>query len=270
MRQARGIALAYSGSSVGTILAALIFPPIAAAFGWRPAFLVTPALALIWLIVWRTTVNPAEFPNHRPGEKLRFPSPLEVRFWSLVASYALGAFPVGAISYLSALYLTRVFGVTTKELGMILWIPPAGLELGYFFWGWMSDRFAPGHPRPTWLLAIMAVLCLPLAAITQFQSMPVAVALFASTLFASGGLVVVTLRTGALSYPPNQRSMAAGIASSSFSATVAIVLPFCGKMFDQKQYDHAFWLIAALPMIGTMLWWMLPVKSPRMNTNTHE
>ena len=260
IKQARGIALAYSGSSIGSILAPLIFTPVAAAWGWRPAFLVTPILALVWLVLWRTTVNPAKFLNHERSFKLSFPNPLEVRFWSLVSSYALGALPVGAISYLSALYLSRVFHLTTKELGIVLWIPPAGLELGYFFWGWISDRFAPSHPRPVWLIGIMAVLCLPLAAITQFQSTALAVAVFAFTLFASGGLVVVTLRTGALMYPPNQRSMAAGIASSSFSAMVAVVLPFCGKMFDQKLYDRAFILVAVLPIIGAILWWLLPVR----------
>jgi len=260
IKQARGIALTYSGSSIGSILAPLIFTPVAAAYGWRPAFLVTPVLALIWLVIWRTTVNPAKFLNHERSFKLVFPNPLELRFWSLVASYALGALPVGAISYLSALYLSRVFHLSTKELGYVLWIPPAGLELGYFFWGWISDRFAPSHPRPTLLIGIMALLCLPLAAITQFHSTAAAVALLAFTLFASGGLVVVTLRTGALAYPANQRSMAAGIASSSFSAAVFFVLPFCGKMFDQHLYDRAFILVAVLPLIGMILWWLLPVK----------
>src|SRR5215467_4620832 len=80
-KQARGIALAYSGSSIGSILAPIIFTPIAAAWGWRPAFLLTPALALVWLAVWRTTVHPAEFRyGSRPG-KLKFPSALEMRFW---------------------------------------------------------------------------------------------------------------------------------------------------------------------------------------------
>ncbi len=260
IKQARGIALAYSGSSIGSILTPIMFAPIAKYWGWRPAFLVTPALALIWLVIWRTTVDPTKFRNHTKETKLRLPSPLESRFWSLVASYALGALPVGAISYLSALYLSRVFHMTPQQLGHILWIPPAGLELGYFFWGWVSDRFAPGHTRPTWLLVLMAALCLPICAITQFQSMAAAVALLASTLFASGGLVVVTLRTGGLAYPANQRSMAAGIASSSFSAAVAIVLPFCGKMFDLKHYDQAFYLVGILPLIGIALWWLIPVK----------
>jgi ACS family hexuronate transporter-like MFS transporter len=257
-KQARGIALAYSGSSIGSILAPIIFTPIAALWGWRPAFLVTPALALVWLLIWRTTVNPAGFRHSTRSTKLKFPSPFEMRFWSLVASYALGALPVGAISYLAALYLSRSFGMNIKELGLVLWIPPAGLELGYFFWGWVSDRFAPSHPRPRWLFWLMALLCLPLATITWFHSMPIAVALLASTLFASGGLVVVTLRTGALAYPSNQRSMAAGIASSSFSAVVAVALPFCGHMFDLKLYDRAFLLVAVVPLIGTILWSLIP------------
>lgn len=259
-RQARGIALAYSGSSIGSILAPLIFTGVAAAYGWRPAFLITPALALVWLIVWRTTVDPSRFPNNSRSTKLKFPSLLERRFWSLVASYSLGALPIGAISYLSALYLARVFGLTTKELGYVLWIPPAGLEAGYFFWGWVSDRFAPSHPRPRWLFVLLTLLCLPLAAITWFHSVTVAIALLAFTLFASGGLVVVTLRTGALAYPGDQRSMAAGIASSSFSAAVAIVLPFCGKMFDAQLYERAFILVAVLPLIGTLIWLSMPLK----------
>lgn len=261
-KQARGIALAYSGSSIGSIMAPFIFIPIALAVGWRPAFLVTPALALLWLIVWRTTVNPAKF-HHKPEPgKLKFPNPIERRFWSLVASYALGAFPVGAISYLSALYLSRSFGLTQKELGYVLWIPPAGLEAGYFFWGWVSDRFAPSHPRPRWLILLMAVLCLPLATVTWYHSAPIAIALLAFTLFASGGLVVVTLRTGALAYPPNQKSMAAGIASSSFSAGVAILLPVCGKFFDAHQYGKAFTLVAVLPFLGALIWLAMGKSSP--------
>ncbi len=256
-KQARGIALAYSGSSIGSIAAPFIFIPIALAAGWRPAFLVTPALALIWLILWRTTVNPAKFLHKSTPGRLKFPSIFERRFWSLVASYALGAFPVGAISYLSALYLSRSFGFTQKELGYVLWIPPAGLEAGYFFWGWVSDRFAPSHPRPRWLFFLMAALCAPLATITWYHNATLAIALLTFTLFASGGLVVVTLRTGALAYPANQKSMAAGIASSSFSAGVAILLPVCGKFFDAHNYAAAFTLVGVLPLAGTLIWLLL-------------
>jgi ACS family hexuronate transporter-like MFS transporter len=259
VKQARGLALAYSGSSIGAILAPLIFTPIAVKYGWRPAFLVTPALALCWLVLWRVTVDPAKFPHKAQAQKLRFPSPLERRFWSLVFSYSFGAFPVGVIAYLSPLLLSRAFGLTQKQLGAVLWIPPAGLEAGFFFWGWISDRYFPSHPRPRGLFLVMALLCVPVALITWFNTPAMAIALMTSTLFASAGLVVVTLRTGALAYPPHQRSMAAGIASSSFSAVVAILLPVCGRYFDHHQYQNAFNLVALLPVLGTVIWLILPV-----------
>src|SRR4051812_41416890 len=90
-KQARGIALAYSGSSLGSIAAPIILTPIAIAYGWRIAFLVTPALALVWLFVWLGTVDPSTFPNKtRTAQRMAFPDMRERRFWSLVASYALG------------------------------------------------------------------------------------------------------------------------------------------------------------------------------------
>ncbi len=260
-KQARGVALAYSGSSAGSMFAPILLTPIAIAFGWRIAFLVTPLLALFWLITWLTTVDPSRFPNtSRTAERMAFPNVTERRFWSLVASYALGALPVGAVIYLTPLYLARAFGLTPAQLGFVLWIPPAGLEAGYFFWGWVSDRFERASPRPVWLFVVMAALVLPLAAVHLFNSAVVALALLTLSLFASGGLVVVALRTGALAYPGDQRSMAAGIASSSFSAAVALTLPICGHLFDLKLYTTAFALVAVLPLVGTAIWWMFPVR----------
>jgi ACS family hexuronate transporter-like MFS transporter len=260
-KQARGIALAYSGSSLGSIIAPIILTPVAIAYGWRVAFLLTPALALLWLFLWLGTVDPAKFPNKsRTAQRMVFPDMRERRFWSLVASYALGALPVGAITYMTPLYLSRAFGLTPKELGFVLWIPPAGLEAGYFFWGWVSDRFERASPRPVWLFVLMAALVLPLASVHWFNSAPLAIAVLTFSLFAAGGLVVVTLRTGALAYANDQRSMAAGIASSSFSAAVAITLPICGALFDRHLYTQAFAMIAFLPIVGTAVWWAFPVK----------
>jgi len=265
-KQARGIALAYSGSSLGSIVAPILLTPIALAYGWRIAFLVTPALALVWLFVWLGTVNPANFPNKsRTAQRFELPDMRERRFWSIVGSYALGALPVGAITYMTPLYLSRAFGLTPAQLGFVLWIPPAGLEAGYFFWGWVSDRFERASPRPVWLIVLLAILVLPLAAAHMFNSAPIAIALLTFALFASGGLIVVTLRTGALAYSSDQRSMAAGIASSSFSAAVALTLPILGGLFDRKLYTPAFVLVAVLPLAGAAIWWLFPVRTRDMS-----
>jgi predicted MFS family arabinose efflux permease len=114
-----------------------------------------------------------------------------------------------------------------------------------------------------WLYTLMAVMALPAATITLFHTAPVAIALLTATMFAAGGLVVVTLRTGALAYGPDQRSMAAGIGSSSFSLAVALVLPVCGRLFDAHLYGRAFLIIGVMPLIGTTIWWLLGVGRRR-------
>ncbi|MGD1093026.1 MAG: MFS transporter [Bryobacteraceae bacterium] len=263
-KQSRGIALAYSGSSAGTILAPLLITPIAITYGWRPAFLVTPIAALIWLVLWTGTVKPSGIANPVRARKMAFPNVLERRFWSLVASYALGALPVGAITYLAPLYLSRAFGLTQAQLGFVLWIPPAGLEAGFFFWGWVADKTARGNPRPVWLFATMAIVALPGAVITLFHSAAAAIALLAVTMFAAAGFVVVALRTGALAYPLDRRSMAAGIASGSFSAAVALVMPLCGRLFDAHLYSRAFLIVSLMPLAGTLIWWLFPVERPKV------
>src|SRR5205823_4210754 len=110
------------------------------------------------------------------------------------------------------------------------------------------------------------LLVLPLAAVHFFNSPWAALPLLTFGLFASGGLIVVTLRTGALAYPHEQRSMAAGIASSSFSAAVALTLPILGYFFDRQMYTAAFTLVAVLPIVGAVLWLVLPVAPAASGT----
>ena len=257
-KQARGVALAYSGSSVGSIIAPLIFIPVALHWGWQKAFWITPVLAILWLLLFRGTVDPAKYLNKTRPQKLQFPNVLELRFWKMVFSYALGALPVGALTNLAALYLNRAHGLTSQQLGYLLWVPPAGMEAGYFFWGWVSDRYFRANPRPTALFVMMGITMLPVAATHWVGSPMLALALMTLGMFASAGFIVVALRTGALAWPKDQQSMAAGVASSSFSLFVALVMPYFGGFFDAKAFSNVFVILAAAPMLGTILWWLLP------------
>ena len=48
----RATALFNSGSNVGAVLAPLLVPPLAAAWGWRAVFVAAGALGLLWLLLW--------------------------------------------------------------------------------------------------------------------------------------------------------------------------------------------------------------------------
>ena len=94
-RQTRGIAISYSGGSLGAILTPLMVTPIAARFGWQSAFLISGAFGAAWLILWWAIARPPYLPQRaRRSAKIRWPNFFERRFWALVASYGLGALPL--------------------------------------------------------------------------------------------------------------------------------------------------------------------------------
>jgi len=269
-QQARGLALAYSGGSLGAIVTPLLVTPIALAYGWRAAFIITGVAGLLWVFLWRRTVDfSGDLSGYQTGV-WSIPNVLERRFWSLVASYGFGALPLGPILYLAPLYLSHALGFTQAELGRVLWIPPFGWEVGYFFWGWFADRYAAGNKRPTWLFFTFAILGLPLVSMTAFRSSAAALALMFWAMFVSAGVVVVSLRTSALAYPKQQTGLVAGIGAGSWSAIVGLVLPALGHMFDVHHYANAFLFVGTVPVFGAISWWGLtappldePKKRPR-------
>jgi MFS transporter, ACS family, hexuronate transporter len=261
-QQSRGLAIAYSGGSLGAIITPLIVTPIALAYGWRAAFIVTGVAGLVWVLVWRGTVDFSAESSASQTQGMVVPSPFERRFWSLVASYGLGALPIGIILYLAPLYLEQVLGFTQGQLGRLLWLPPLGWEIGYFFWGWFTDRFAAGNPRPSWLFWSFAALGLPLIAVPRFHGAALVLGLMFWSMFIAAGFVVVSLRTSALAYPREQTGLVAGIGAGSWSAVVGMVLPSLGHMFDMHHYANAFLFAGAVPVIGTLCWSALTLPAP--------
>ncbi|MBV9504161.1 MAG: MFS transporter [Acidobacteriia bacterium] len=263
-RQSRGIAISYSGGSLGAIIAPIVVVPIALRFGWRSAFLFSGALGIGWLILWSAVARPPYLcPPVRKPENMAWPNPLEWRFWALVTSYALGAIAIGPVLYLTPLYLDRVMGFSQADLGRVLWIPPFGWEVGYFFWGWVADRFAANQKRPVRLFVMLAVLALPIAAVPWAGSRILAMFLFFWSMFVTGGFQMLALRTGARAYPKEKTALVGGTASGAWSAVAAVLLPVLGHWFDQQRYAAIFWLVGLMPLVGTGLWLWLSRNDSR-------
>lgn len=261
-RHSRGIAISYSGGSLGAILAPLVVVPIALRFGWRAAFFFSGGLGVCWLLLWTGVARPPFLsPPARKPRRMAFPNPLERRFWALVTSYALGCIAIGPVLYFSPLYLNRVLHFSEGDLGKVLWIPPFGWEVGYFVWGWVADRFAPEKPRPVWLFFLLAIGCVPIAAVPWSNSAVIVLLLFFWSMFITGGFQMVALRTGARAYPREKTALAGGTASGAWSAVAAIILPVLGRWFDQQRFVEIFWLVGLMPLVGTMLWLWLSSNS---------
>ena len=270
LQRSRAVAVGYSGAASGSLVAPLAVTPLALAFGWRAAFWVTGGLGMLWLVWWYFMAKPPRVPVRPPaaGSKIQLPNPFDRRFWLVVFTYGTGAVALGVVGYLSPLYLNRSLGLSQKELGYILWIPTVGWLVGYFVWGWVSDRIVKDDPRPVKTLLLLSALALPVMFVTQFHTWPVVVAFLFWALFVADGFIVMGLHIGARVYGKDQSGMAGGIATGSWGAVLAILLPIYGRLIDSRNFSAIFISMSLLPLAGTLVWLWLskPWASQRRPT----
>src|SRR5262249_10493700 len=242
--QSRGMALGYSGASLGALITPFIVTPFALRFGWRAAFLITGGMGALWLAGWAWVARPPFLALHRRTTlKFVWPNLLERRCWLVVASFGLGAVALGMAAYLSPLYLNRALGISQADLPKVLWIPMVGWEAGYFFWGWIADRWLrdmPDRSRPLRMFVLLTVLALPSALAAQTKSLWAVLALLFWATFIADGFVVMSLRVGTRLYPAGMAGMVAGIGSGAWSLVQAIVQPVYGRWVDYQWFDAIF------------------------------
>ncbi|MEO7145734.1 MAG: MFS transporter, partial [Bryobacteraceae bacterium] len=142
--RSRGMALTFSGGSLGAIVTPILMTPVALRWGWRAAFWCTGLLGAAWIGIWLVagakTAGPSARPGAPDGPALANPSLRDSRVWAYIAAYSLGAAPLGFVVYSQSIYLNHALGISQKIIGEVFWLPPLGSEIGVFFWGWMVDR----------------------------------------------------------------------------------------------------------------------------------
>lgn len=260
--RSRGTAIAYSGGSFGAVLTPLIITPIAAAWGWRGAFWFTGLIGAAWLIWWGLL--------GRSGNLTRQPETIAATglsmswkdrdVWAFLSAYALGAIPLGFVLYQSSLYLSAYHHLSQGQIGKVLWVPPLGWEAGYFFWGWVIDRFAKGGASMIAMRRILvtaAVMSFPIAAIPFVSSLLATLALFFLSMFVVGAFILGSIAYATNTYSTRYAGLISGMGAGSWSALVALLMPWFGHLFDLRNYHAAFALISLLPAIGTCGWLLL-------------
>lgn len=260
-KRSRGIAVSYSGGSLGAMITPIIITPIALAWGWRAAFLFTGFIGVCWLIMWAFV---SRRPDVRAKPDLAAAAAVPIRWsdkrvWSFMSAYAFCALPLGFILYGSALYLNRALGVSQETIGWILWIPPFGWEVGYFFWGWITDRTLARSPAPIFayrrLLGALTVLSVPFAVTTRLPSLEAVMIELFLEMFICSGFVIVTISYATWVYTSAHAGLIAGLGAGSWGAGVALFMPIFGRLFDQRRWEDAFLLATLVPLIGFALWW---------------
>lgn len=256
--RARGIALSFSGGTIGAVMMPLLLGPLAIQYGWKTAFMATGALGLLWMAIWAAIARPPFLPASPPKPpKMTFPNLAERRVWALMFSYALPAISPGPVLTILAIYLTQRLRLTQQDINNLVWIPPLTWGIGYFFWGWAADRYAANNPRPIGMFMLLTVISLTLGLVTMTSSVPIAIGLISLSTFIGGGFQMVALKVGSYAFPREQSAMMSGIASGSWSLVNFLLLQAIGprsSLMDNQQWDAIFWIIAILPAVGIAVW----------------
>jgi len=263
-KRSRGIAISYSGGSLGALITPVVITPIAARFGWTGAFWFTGAVGLAWLGVWGV-VSRMKGLRHPPASRGRDSgsdqlSLRDSRLWAFLAAYALGGFPSAFVLYQAAIYLGAAFHKSQVEIGHVLWIPPLGWELGYFFWGWIIDRFAQAGASTLAmrkLFFVMMAFSLPSAAVGIVGSYAMVLALMFVAMFVAAGFIIGSVAYATARYSMRHSGWIAGLGAGSWSAVVAVLMPGAGKLFDLRAYSAAFGLATLVPVCGYCIWRVL-------------
>jgi ACS family hexuronate transporter-like MFS transporter len=259
--RARGIALSFSGGTIGAVMMPLLLGPLAIQYGWKTAFLATGALGAIWLLIWAAIARPPFLPKSSDmTSKLAWPNLRERRVWALIFSYALPAISPGPVLTILSLYLAQRLQLTQADVNNVVWIPPLTWGIGYFFWGWAADRFAASNPRPVGMFLLLTAVSMTLGLVTMTASVPIAIGLISLSTFIGGGFQMVALKVGSYAFPREQSAMMSGIASGSWSLVNFILLQAIGprsNLMNGQRWEEIFWIIALLPAIGIAVWLVL-------------
>jgi MFS transporter, ACS family, hexuronate transporter len=276
--RAWAVALFDSGSSIGGAVAPLIVLGIYRFFGsWRPAFVITASLGLVWLLVWRRLYRlPEEHPHISPEELEyiragRSSDPLDGGnqprvTWGKLLGYrqtwgiVLGRFLLDPYWFFMAewfaLYLnSKGFSMAESALGF--WAPFLGADLGNFFGGGLSSRLIQrgwpvGRSRRTVLLIFgPSMVVLALTAYTDNYYLLLLLFAYTSFAYACCGTMFFTLPTDVFHSRAVGSVMGLGGTGAGLGALISTYL--IGRISDRISFEPIIVAASIIPTIATIV-----------------
>ena len=249
-----GIGLMNTAPNVGAILTPLLIPPIALAFGWKAAFIVTGALGFVWILFWWPSVRKLEpvQPEAAPAAAIRSTvvwSQLfrDRRTWAFVGAKLLVDQVWWFILFWTPDFFHRVFGMSQAQLGWpiaIIYTMAAigALSSGMLFPRLLDKGYAVDRARKLPML-VYALLILPVPLAITVGSPWTAALIIGLALFAHQGFMTNLFGLAADVVPPSVVAtvIALGAVAGNLSGTAIIEL--AGWSLEN---GHGYWPMFAI------------------------
>jgi MFS transporter, ACS family, hexuronate transporter len=261
----RGLAVALfdSGSAVGAAIAPFLVLWLYRHFGgWRPAFVITGVLGLLWLMAWRV-VYPIDTSVRSPAETEPRPSGSGFRAllrlpqtWGIVLGRSLTDPVWFFITDWFAVYLVSK-GIRPEQGLLAFWIPFLAADLGNFSGGglssWLITRGWPVlRARKAVIVAggIGMLLLIP----TVFTSNLAALsALFGLATFSYAAWSTMDIVLPSDLYPDNAVATVAGMSGTGAGIGTIISTYLIGIVSDRYSFAPILIVASLIPMVATVL-----------------
>jgi ACS family hexuronate transporter-like MFS transporter len=216
-----------AGTSVGAVLAPLLVPIVAFAWGWRAAFIFTSVLSATWLIVWLKVYRPSGLVHDEPAAKLRWGELLGHRqAWAFVAGKVITDPSWWFFLFWLPKFLNKEYGLSLLNLGAPLIVIYLMADAGSVAGGWLAGRFirlgwtVNRARKVTLLLCALAVT--PIVFASQVHNLWLAVGLIGLATAAHQGWSVNLFTLPSDMFP--QRAVASVVGLGGFGGAISGML----------------------------------------------
>jgi ACS family hexuronate transporter-like MFS transporter len=253
-----GNAVNQAAVSLGLVLAPPIATLVTLRSGWRAAFIVTGALGLLWIPVWRWISRGDRALPSKPA-----PPPTALvrdrRVWIFAAANLLTMIPYSLWTNFTTLYLVDARRLTLRDAMWYAWIPPVFAAVGGVTGGWLSMRAMRGGasaPSARFQVCLgAAVLSLAAAAIPSAPT-----AGWAAAGISISFLAVAAFSVNLYSMPLDVFGGAnAGFAIAMLTASAGaapLISPYFGRLIDLHGYAPVTAIAAVTPLAACALLWV--------------
>ena len=253
-RQERALATGVfnSGSNVGAIVAPLLVPFIAARLGWRPVFLVTGVLDLVWLAAWLYYYRrPSDHPKLSVEERAYIESGQtdnptgHVSYSELIGARQAWAFILGKFMtdpvwwfYLFWVpgFLNQTYGLNITQLGPPLIAIYVAADVGSIGGGWLAAKFSswgwgPNRSRKSAML-LCACAALPIMFLMSAKTLWPAMALLSLATAAHQGWSANLFTIVSDTFPPHAVGSVTGLGGFAGTFSGMLAAPLIGHWLD--------------------------------------
>lgn len=270
-----------AGSNIGAILAPLVVPVVAAAWGWQAAFLCTGVLSATWLALWLARYRPpeqqprlsaAELAHIRsdpPEPTVKVPWLRLLRHrqsWSFVAAKFITDPVWWLFLFWLGKFLASEYGLSLATIGPPMIAVYLMADVGSIAGGWLAGRFV----RMGWNMnrarkgaMLVCALCVaPVALVTQVDNLWLAVGLIGLAMAGHQGWSANVLTLPSDMFPRQTVASVVGIGGFAGAVGGMAMSLFTGAQLQATGSYGTIFLVAGSAYVVALL--VVHLLAPRL------